>query len=241
LKISNWQLQICNFQCPEPEPCAVPTIVSIQVGQPTEYRHAGHADGKDRSWVTAFWKTPIAGPIWVSKTNLAGDRQADTINHGGTDKAVLAYSADHYAYWRKHLSLPAMPHGGFGENLTITGIDESSVCIGDTWQAGPVLLQVSQPRQPCWKMSRRWQITDLAKQVIANGKSGWYLRVLEEGELLSGTPIELIARPQPTWSVARASEIFHRRRDELVAAAELASLPELSAAWRESLQAVRVP
>jgi MOSC domain-containing protein YiiM len=214
----------------------MPTIVSIQIGQPTEYRHEGHADGKAHSWLTAFWKSPVAGAVWVSHTNLAGDRQADTVNHGGIDKAVLAYSADHYAYWRTRLNLPDMPLGGFGENLTVAGLDETSVCIGDTWQAGPVVFQVTQPRQPCWKMSRRWQIADLAKQVINSGKSGWYLRVLAEGALSVGMPLELVARPHSEWTVARASELFHHRKDDVAATAELAALPELSAAWRESLR-----
>ena len=215
------------------------TIVSIQIGQPTDYLHEGHADGIQRTWTTAFFKQPIAGTVWASRTNLAGDRQADLVNHGGIDKAVLAYSADHYPFWRAHLNLPEMPHGGFGENLTIAGLDETGVCIGDTWQAGLVVFQVSQPRQPCWKMSRRWQVADLAKQVIENGKSGWYLRVLAEGELAAGTPLELIERSHPDWTVSRASAIFYHRRDNPAAAAELAALPELSTAWRESLQAVR--
>jgi MOSC domain-containing protein YiiM len=216
---------------------AVPTIVSIQVGQPTDYLHEGHTDGNALTWTTAFFKQPVVGPVWVSTTNIAGDRQADVINHGGYDKAVLAYSADHYAYWRAHLGFAEMPHGGFGENLTIAGLGETGVCIGDTWRAGPVVFQVSQPRQPCWKMSRRWRIADLAKQVIANGKSGWYLRVLQEGELAAGAMLELIARPNPAWTVARASDLFHHRKDDLAGTAELAALPELSAAWRESLHA----
>jgi MOSC domain-containing protein YiiM len=215
----------------------VATIVSIQTGQPTEHRHEGHTDGRDRMWSTAFWKLPVAGPIWVGQTNIAGDRQADLVNHGGIDKAVLAYSADHYAYWREQLKLPDMPYGGFGENLTIEGLDEQNVCIGDTWRAGAVVFQVSQPRQPCWKMSRRWRIADLAKQVIANSKSGWYLRVLAEGELSAGTPIELVERPHPEWSVARASDLLYHRKDDLAAAAELAALPELSAAWRDGFAA----
>lgn len=214
----------------------MPTVVSIQIGQPTDYLHEGQVDGKDRAWTTAFFKQPVAGPIWVGRTNIDGDRQADLVNHGGPDKAALAYSADHYPYWRAHLGLPEMPHGGFGENLTITGLDEMGVCIGDTWRAGQVVFQVTQPRQPCWKMSRRWRIADLAKQVIAIGKSGWYLRILVEGEISSGVAMELVARPHPAWTVARASDLFHHRKDDLAATAELAAVPELSAAWRESLQ-----
>ncbi len=214
----------------------VMVIVSLQVARPAQYFHEGHADGKGRTWTTAFHKTPVAGPVRVGQLGIEGDEQADKENHGGPDKAVLAYSADHYAYWRAHLGLPDMPHGGFGENLTIAGLDESTVCIGDTWRAGDVVFQVTQPRQPCWKMSRRWQIADLAKQVIANGKSGWYLRVLAEGELSPRTPIELVARPHPAWTVARASELFHHRKDDLTASAELAGLPALSAAWKEALR-----
>jgi MOSC domain-containing protein YiiM len=214
----------------------MPVIVSLQTARPATYVHAGHADGNKSTWTTAFFKTPVAGPVRVNPLGLDGDEQADQENHGGPDKAVLAYSADHYAYWRARLSLPDMPHGGFGENLTISGLDETTVCIGDTWRAGDVVLQVTQPRQPCWKMSRRWQIADLARQVIANGQSGWYLRVLAAGELSPDTPIELVARPHPNWPVARASDLMHHRKDDLAAAAELAALPELSAAWKAALE-----
>lgn len=213
----------------------MPVIVSLQAARPATYLHQGHSDGKEQSWTTAFFKMPFVGPVLVGKLGLTGDEQADKENHGGPDKAILAYSADHYAYWRQHLGLPDMPHGGFGENLTIAGVDELSVCIGDTWRAGGVLVQVSQPRQPCWKMSRRWRIADLARQVIANGKSGWYLRVLEEGELSAGMPMDLVARHHADWTVARASELMHHRKGDLAAAEELASLPELSAAWKASL------
>jgi MOSC domain-containing protein YiiM len=211
-------------------------IVSIQIGEPTTYVHHGAVDGKDCTWTTAFFKTPVEGSVWVGRTNIAGDRQADLEFHGGSDKAVLAYSADHYAYWCERLGNPDLPYGGFGENLTIAGLDESQVCIGDTWQAGPVIFQITQPRQPCWKLSRRWGIDDLARQVIQNGKSGWYLRVLAEREIAAGCEMTLIERPHPTWTVHRASDLMHHRKSDLAAAAELASLPELSAAWRETLQ-----
>jgi len=213
----------------------MPVIDSIQVGQPTDYLHEGYADGKQRSWTTAFFKTPVAGSVHVGRLGISGDRQADLQNHGGVDKAVLAYSADHYAYWRQHLALPEMPPGGFGENLSIAGLDEAGVSIGDRWQAGTVLFEVTQPRQPCWKMSRRWQLPDLAAQVVANGRSGWYLRVLAEGELAAGTELTLVRRPHPAWTIARANRLMHHERDNVSAAEKLAALSELSAAWKESL------
>jgi MOSC domain-containing protein YiiM len=192
-------------------------------------------DGKSRSWRTAFFKTPIDDSVAVTDTGIGGDEQADRENHGGMDKAVLAYSADHYVYWRLHLDLPDMPYGGFGENLTMAGLDETAVCIGDRWKAGKVVFEVSQPRQPCWKMGRRWQIVDLPKQVIQNGKSGWYLRVIERGELTSGLPIDLVWRPRPAWTIARASRLLYHESDNLAGLQELADLPELSHAWREEL------
>jgi MOSC domain-containing protein YiiM len=214
----------------------MPTIISIQVGHATTYAYDAAADGRPRSWVTAFFKSPIAGSVHVSSLGVAGDQQADLINHGGVDKAVLAYSADHYAYWRQHLNLPNLPFGGFGENLTISDLEETSVCIGDQWQAGDVLFEVSQPRQPCWKMGRRWRIPDLPKQVIANSRSGWYLRVLHKGDLAAGQSLDLLTRPHPTWTVARASRLLYHEPDNVAGFEELAALPELSLAWKEELQ-----
>lgn len=210
-------------------------LLSIQVGQPAIHMHQGAADGKIRSWTTAFFKAPVAGPVRASAMGMAGDRQADRENHGGIDKAVLAYSADHYPYWRQHLSLPDMTYGSFGENLSIAGLDENLVCIGDQWRAGGVVLEVSQPRQPCWKMARRWRLADLPKQVIENGKSGWYLRVLAEGELLAGMEVELVAQPRSAWTVARASHLLYHEPDNVGGLEELANVPELSRAWREEL------
>ena len=214
----------------------VPIILSIQVGRPQQLGREDSPDPHDKPWVSGFYKQPVTGPVQAGRTNLAGDEQADLQHHGGVDKAVLAYSADHYAYWNERLGRGELPFGAFGENLTIRGLDESSVCIGDTWQAGSVTFEVSQPRQPCWKLSRRWRIDDLARQVVENGRRGWYLRVIDEGELQASQEMALVARPHPSWTVARASELMHHKKDDLAAAAELASLPQLSASWRETLQ-----
>lgn len=212
------------------------TLVSIQVGQPTSYGRDDAADPHDRSWTTAFFKSPVAGPVLVGRTNVVGDAQTDLKHHGGIDKAVLAYAASHYELWRDELARPDLCYGGFGENLTIAGLTEDNVCIGDVWSLGEALFQVSQPRQPCWKLARRWRITDLTAQVIANGRTGWYLRVLQEGWIDAGQALKLIERPQPDWTVARGNEVMHHRKSDASLARELAALPELSTAWRESMR-----
>lgn len=152
----------------------VPTSIlySIQAAMPKSYGSEDSADSHDKAWTTGFFKKPIDGPVFVGRTNLAGDGQADLKNHGGVDKAVLAYSADHYPKWRPELGLPDMPCGAFGENLTIAGLNERLVCIGDTFQIGRVTFGVSQPRQPCWKLGRRWRMHELVRLVIGNGRTG---------------------------------------------------------------------
>ena len=210
-------------------------IVSIQVALPRTYGSAEAVEPHDQLWTTGFFKQPVSGPVHVGTTNMAGDGQADHEHHGGVDKAVLAYSAEHYPHWREELNKAALPFGGFGENLTIAGLDEHSACIGDTWQAGDVVFQVSQPRQPCWKLSRRWRVDNLAARVVANGRSGWYLRVLSEGVIAPGCEIALVERPYADWTVARASDVMHHQKRDLRLSAELASLPPLSESWRRTL------
>jgi MOSC domain-containing protein YiiM len=207
-------------------------LASIQVGLPASY-----PDGpRGKPWRTAFFKQPIQGPVRVQATGLEGDGQADSSVHGGVDKAVLAYSADHYPLWRGELAIDELHHGGFGENLTIRSLCEQTVCLGDIWRAGNVRFQISQPRQPCWKLARRWNIRRLPKLVIESGRSGWYLRVLETGTIDTGEVFSLVDRPHPDWPVARASKILHHRtgtRAELMA---LMAIRELAAAWKEDLR-----
>lgn len=212
-----------------------PYVLSIQVGLPQTYGSEGAADPMDRPWSTGFFKTPIEGTVWVGETHLAGDGQADLENHGGREKAILAYAADHYSWWRSHLNLPDLPYGGFGENLTVAEQDENSVCVGDTYALGEVRLQVSQPRQPCWKLSRRWRIQDLAVQVQKNGRSGWYFRVLQPGYIEAGQPLVLQERPHPEWTIALANRVMHHQRSDRAAAAALAACPLLSDSWRDPL------
>jgi MOSC domain-containing protein YiiM len=213
------------------------TLLSVQVGQPRTYGYAGAADPMDRPWASGFFKRPVAGPVHVGRTNVAGDGQADLRNHGGPDKSVLAYAAAHYDLWRRELGLPDMPYGGFGENFTVSGLTEPEVCVGDTYRIGDrVLVQVSQPRQPCWKLGRRWRLADLPGRVVENGRSGWYFRVLHEGIVEAGMPLVLRDRPHPQWTVARANDVLYRGTDDPRATLALAGCPLLSHGWRDYLR-----
>ena len=210
-------------------------LVSIQVGKPRWHGTPGASDPMQRPYSTGYFKEPVAGPVRVGFTNLAGDGQADLVSHGGPDKAVLAYSADHYPKWRAELGIPDMTYGGFGENLTVAGLTEAGVCVGDVWRIGPVLLAVSQPRQPCWKTARRHGRKDLPARVVETGRSGWYYRVLEEGEIEALLPVELVERPNPDWPVSRAYEVMYADKEDEMLTLMLAGVPGLAANWQDAL------
>jgi MOSC domain-containing protein YiiM len=209
-----------------------PVLLSIQVGQPCSH---GEGEADESHWTTAFFKQPVAGPVFLGRTNLVGDAQADRVNHGGPDKAVCAYSADRYEHWRRDLNRSDLPFGAFGENFTLRELTETDVCIGDVWAVGTARVQVSQPRQPCWKMARRWGVPELPARVVRLGFTGWYFRVLEEGAVETGMELSLLERPHPAWTVEAANLVMHQRKADRVEAAALAEVPLLSAAWRDSL------
>jgi MOSC domain-containing protein YiiM len=190
----------------------------------------------ERPWRTGFYKEPVLGPILLRMKNLEGDGQADLVHHGGADKAVLAYSAEHYPGWRKSMNNPLLPFGAFGENFTVSGLTEADVCIGDTWQVGDeAVVQVSQPRQPCWKLARRWRTKSLALDVQQTGRTGWYFRALTEGHVAAGMRLVLRDRPHPDWTVERANRVMHTEKSDIAAALELAAIPLLSDNWQTTL------
>ncbi len=210
-------------------------LISLNVGLPRTLGRPDVRAAMDRPWTTGFVKDPVAGPVWLGRTNLAGDGQADLQRHGGPEKAVNVYPEEHYPYWQVALGIGPLTAGAFGENFTIGGALEGDVCIGDVFQVGDALVQLSQPRQPCWKLTQRWRVKDLAVQVQQTGRTGWYLRVLREGTVEAGAVLSLIERPHPEWSVAAANEVMHHRKKDLAAARALADCPLLSVNWRESL------
>lgn len=218
-----------------PEP--TPSLRSLQVGLPVRHPPGDTPDPADRPWESGIVKASVAAPLWLGPTNLVGDGQADLKHHGGPDKAVCAYPAAHYPAWRAELRLPDLPFGAFGENFTVADLTEPDVCIGDAFAVGEARVQISQPRQPCWKLSRRWRVKDLALRVQTTGRTGWYFRVLDEGYVAPGQPLLLLDRPFPEWTIARANAVMHDRQGDREAAAALTACPLLSANWRATLTA----
>lgn len=227
-------------------------ILSIQIGKPQTLhtpdpnavaRAKGEPAGEP-SWRSGIVKSAVQGAIFLGQTNLDGDGQADLKNHGGADKAVCVYAHEHYAHWQQQFGLGDVPTGAFGENFTTVGLLESEMCIGDTLRVGAedvggeqgVIVQLSQPRQPCWKLARRWQIADLAEQVQETGYTGWYFRVLQEGVVQAGDALHLIERPYPHLTLAEANRVMHHDKEDWEAIATLMACPLLSASWRNTLR-----
>ncbi len=208
-------------------------ILSLQIGLPMALV-SDINDGQARQWTSAIGKMPAPGKIALGMTHLAGDGQADLKHHGGPDKAVCCYPAAHYPGWYALLGRAAQtfPYGAFGENFTVDSLTEAQVCIGDIYCIGEAVVQVSQPRMPCWKMGRKWNKEELPGEMIARSQTGWYLRVLEPGEVSAGDALTLRERPLPEWTIARLNHAMYVDKTNAALAYELGRLPLLAEAWR---------
>lgn len=203
-------------------------LLSINVGRPQLVQFNG------RTISTAIFKRPIEGEVAVAEMGLAGDEQSDKQVHGGVDKAVYAYDEADYDWWRGELDGRDLSPGEFGENLTVRGLPSGEVSIGDRYRIGSVLLEVTQPRQPCAKLGIRMQMPTFVKQFHQAGRPGFYLRVIEPGMLEAGDSIELVERPADTLSIA---DIYHLHFDASADAEALSraiNLTRLSDSWRSS-------
>jgi len=210
-------------------------LLSIQVGLPQTHTQQTEVGVPNNVWTTAFAKRPVSGSVWVRKDNIEGDGQASTQTHGGVEKACSSYPWEHYSYWQECLDLPKITYGAFAENFTTQGLLETEVCIGDTFACGGAIVQVSQPRPPCWRLSRWYGIEDFAIRMEQTGLTGWYLRVLQAGAVETGMRIELVERSSPEWTVKVAHELMYAPEPDVNRIRALMACSFLSESWRDAL------
>ena len=182
---------------------------------------------------TGIYKRPVAGRVGLDWHNLEGDGQADLQHHGGPHQAVYAYAQEHYAWWARELGRNDLVPGNFGENLTVSGLQEDEVCIGDVWRVGDTLLQVSQPRIPCHKLAHRMGLPDFVRTFTQSERCGCYLRVLQTGVLGAGDSVTLMERETQPMSVRAIFRLRLLQPDDPAATERASQLPGLSPEWRE--------
>lgn len=180
-----------------------------------------------------MFKESVSGSIWLSETGLDGDETTNQNIASRKDRALLAYPLQHYDYWNKELDMETNP-GDMGENLVIVNEDEYSVFIGDIFQIGDAIIQVSEPRLPSWKVARRFRIMELAQMMQTSGRTGWYFRVIKEGLIEEGDEMLLMERLNPEWAIAACNEVMHLDSN-LRLINELALVKGLSENWKRIL------
>lgn len=204
-------------------------LLSVNVSRPKEVHHRG------RTVLTGIFKEPVMARVMVRRTNLDGDGQADLSAHGGVHKAVYAYPFEHYEHWQRELGRPAFGFGQFGENLTVEGLVEEETWIGDVFRIGGAVVEVSQPRVPCFKLGIRMRDDTFPKKFLRSRKVGFYLRVSEEGGVGAGDEIELLRRGAGGVSVRDLVELAFFEPKDLDRLRKAVGLEALVPDWREPM------
>jgi MOSC domain-containing protein YiiM len=185
---------------------------------------------------TGIFKQPASGPVQLRTLNLDGDRQADLTVHGGPFKAVYAYPSEHYEFWRQELPGTQMPWGMFGENFTTEGMFEKDLHIGDRLQIGGAIVVVRQPRIPCYKLSIKFQRTDILARFLRSGRSGFYFSVEQEGTVSAGNPFEFLSRAPEGITIAEMNRLYVEEKYSRELLDKAIATPALPEDWREYLK-----
>jgi MOSC domain-containing protein YiiM len=208
-------------------------VISVNVGLPKDIQI------QDTSVSTGIFKRPVAGMVRVRTLNLDGDRQADLKVHGGPDKAVYVYPSEHYGFWRRELgqNLP-LEWGAFGENLTVEGLSEDAISIGDHIGIGTAAFQVTQPRLPCFKLAAKFQREDIIKRFLDSRRTGFYVKVLEEGSLQAGDAIVLLEREPHHVTIREITDLYLTKKPEKTRIERALSVESLANSWRKHFNAL---
>lgn len=205
-------------------------LLSVNVAMPREITHRG------RTAMSGIFKVPLTGRATLHEFNIEGDSQADLEAHGGTHKAAYAYTCENYAFWEAELGGDALADGLFGENLTVEGMTDETVHIGDVFRVGDAVVEVTQPRVPCWKLGARMEIDGFEKRFLGALRLGFYLRVVEEGEIGAGDTIKLVSADPVEMSVRDVAYLLYFDRKNMVGAHRALAVDALSPGWRGSFE-----
>ncbi len=205
-------------------------LVSVNVARPREVAYRG------RRYPTAIFKQPVAGRVMVRRLNIDGDAQGNLRTHGGPDMAVYAFGQENYAHWARDLGRDDLVPGVFGENLTVTGMREDDVAIGDVFRIGGARLQVTEPRTPCHKLAMKFADDDLPRRFAAEGHVGFYFRVLGEGEIGAGDEIACESRDPVRLTLAEVLALWADKGAGAEALDRALAVTALSATWRERFE-----
>jgi MOSC domain-containing protein YiiM len=197
-------------------------ILSVNVGAVREFEYGG------RPAKSAIWKSPVVGRIAVRGINLAGDDQADRKAHGGPDKVVYAYAVEDARWWEQEIGR-ALAYGELGENLTTEGIEVNEALVGERWQIGTAVLEVSEPRIPCWRLGVRMNDKMFPRRFTDAMRPGGYFRLVVEGDVAAGDEIRVVERPDHDLTIRDVFRIYTRDHDEVE---RLLEVPQMSASWR---------
>lgn len=201
-------------------------VLSVGVGRPREVEWRG------KKYRTSIWKDPVTEPVHVRTLNIDGDEQSDLSVHGGRNKAVYAYPSEHYQAWTRELRMD-LPWGAFGENLTVEGILEDDIRIGDRLQIGSAELEVRQPRMPCYKLGIRFDRDDMVRRFLESGRSGFYLAVIREGVLTAGDRITLVSPAEHDVTIADVADAYATAGDDRNLLRRIVVVPTLPEGLRQ--------
>src|SRR3954451_21794502 len=197
-------------------------VLSVNVGAAREFEYNG------RPARSAIWKSPVVGRIAARGVNLAGDDQADRKAHGGPDKAVYAYAVEDLRWWEQEIGRP-LAHGEFGENLTTEGIDVNGALVGERWEIGTTVVEVSEPRVPCWRLGVRMNDHLFPRRFTEALRPGAYLRIVVEGDVGAGDEVQVLSRPDHDLTIRDVLRIYAFDRQEV---GRLLAIPRMSESWR---------
>jgi MOSC domain-containing protein YiiM len=201
-------------------------IISLQVSLPRLVEYNGEPVA------TGIFKAPVTGPVMLRTLNLDGDAQADLSVHGGVSKAVYAYPAEHYEFWKRELPEIELPYGMFGENFTTEGITEDTVNVGDRFRIGEAEVMATEPRLPCYKLGIKFGRVDIIKRFLQSRRTGIYFAVTQEGELRAGDEIKLLSRDENRVTIADITRLYAFEKNDLSGLQRVVNLPALSESWR---------